>query len=172
MAPRPIGFLVWCPESGFPTVTHPTFLDAVAEADRLKRQHPGHRFVVMSPVEDMSGVGYAMGWSEGRKEGLAQAHREIMDAEAKTDRLYEERDGLRAKLADVEGFRTNAADYQAIVADALLWFDGFAAAHSPRESWERPHIPDRERLRNLSAAFQRVLPPGQNVLDGDLEIPF
>lgn len=168
-APRPVGFLIWCPEHGLPTVAHPTFLGAVAEADRLKRQYPGHRFVVMSPVEDMSGVGYALGWSRGREEGLAQAHREIMDAEAKTDRLYDLSDDLQGQLLDLKGFRDDAVAYQAIVADALLWFDGFAAAHSPRESWERPRLPDRERLRDLNAAFQRVLPPGP---DADQEIPF
>lgn len=168
MSERPIGFLVWCPEHGPPTVVHGHFIQAVAEADRLKHANPTRRFVVMSPVEDQSGVGYALGWDRGRAEGLCEAHRQIMDAEARRDVALDKVGDLTSDLRGVRVFRDRARAFQAIVADCLLWFDGFAAAHSPKEAWERPHVPDRERLRELNAAFQEVDPATVQ----DEEIPF
>lgn len=160
---HPIGFLVWNPARDFPTHVHGSFLAAVAEADRLKRQNPGQRFVVMSPVEDMSGVGYALGWDRGRQEGLAQAHREIMAAEARSDRFSDELDDLRP----LKVFRDRRVAFQAIVADCLLWFNGFSAAFEGKDSWERPTIPERDKLRELNGALQVLLPGGD-----DQEIPF
>ncbi len=165
---EPIGFLVWCPERGFPTYTHPNFLGAIAEADRLKRANPGCRFVVMAPCEDMSMIGYSLGWSRGREEGLAQSHREIMKAEAVEDRNMDAAHDLRARLRRTAKIEDNAKAFQSIVADALLWFDGFAAAHAHRESYDQPRIPDRDQLRTLNGALQDLAEP-----DASLgEIPF
>lgn len=100
---------------------------------------------------------------------LVQAADRLTREAADKDDALDQIGDLNSELRQLKPFRDNAVAYQAIVADALLWFDGFAAAHSPRESWERPHLPDRERLRDLNAAFQRVLPPGP---DADQEIPF
>lgn len=153
----PIGFLVWCPERGTPTFVHKTFLEAVAEADRLKRSHPDCRFVVMAPVEDMSGVGYALGWSRGREEAAAQARQDVIDADARADRARDEAYELRVALDRLQPFADNAEDFQAIVADCQCWFDGFAGAQSGRESYERSHLPNRDKLTALNAAFQAVL---------------
>lgn len=162
-----IGFLVWCPEHGPPTMVHESFLAAVAEADRLKRLYPWRRFVVMAPVEDQSMIGYSLGWSRGHKEGLAQAHRAIVDAEAKADRLSDLNDALKVAQPLVNQGRR----FQAIVADCLLWFEGFRAAHAPRDEWERPHTPSREDLRDLNAALQAI-ELHQRPTTLDEEIPF
>lgn len=171
----PIGFLVWCPERGSPTFVHKTFLEAIAEADRLKRAHPGHRFVVMAPIEDMSGVGYALGWSRGREEAAAQAHQEVVDADARADRARDEVYELQAALSRLKVFADNADEFQAIVADCQCWFDGFAGAQSGRESYERSHLPSRDKLTALNAALQAVLrakPQRAESDDLELEIPF
>ncbi|MCX7585050.1 hypothetical protein [Phenylobacterium sp. 58.2.17] len=161
------GFLVWNPAHGMPTFVHQTFLGAVAEADRLKRAHPGSRFVVMAPVEDMSGVGYALGWSRGRE----QAHRDVMDADARADRARDELFDLQAHTRLLNVFSENAEEFQAIVADCLLWFDGFAAAQSGRDTCERSHLPHRDKLTTLNAALQSVL-RAQRSADLEAEIPF
>lgn len=169
---EPIGFLVWCPEHGPPTVVHGSFLSAFAEAERLKRLHPTKRFVVMSPVEDMSGVGYARGWDRGRAEGVKQAHREVIDAEAARDRLADENHDLKREAALFAPFKANADAFQAIVADCQCWLDGFNASHIGKDSWERPHVPTRERLLDLNIALQAVLSAQRTSDPLDDEIPF
>ena len=164
MSDHRIGFLVWCPEQGFPTRLHDSFARAVAEAERLKRLHPGQRFIVMSPVLDASDVGPALAWSRGNHEGLAQAHREIMKAEAVADRLHDEIHELRKAKPLIE----RAVFWQSVVADCLCWFDGFAAAHANRESYDQPAIPDRHKVRALNSALQSLLPAD----DATDEIPF
>lgn len=167
----PIGFLIWCPEHGLPRVVHGDFLTAIAEADRLKREHPDRRFTVMSPVEDMSGVGYALGWTRGREEGLGQAHREIMKAEASADRAMDQAHDLKAKVRRFEALDRQAKAFQSIVADALCWFDGYSGAFALRENYETPRTPDRERLRALNVALQEIaFTDAERCLDD--EIPF
>lgn len=157
----PIGFLVWCPERGMPSFVHATFSAALEEAARLKRANPRHRFFVMAPVADLEMVSYAAGWSRGaieaRKEGLGRVHREVIDADARADRARDEAYELRVALDRLQPFADNAEDFQAVVADCQLWFDGFAAAQSGRESYERSHLPSRDKLTALNAAFQAVL---------------
>lgn len=41
-------WVVWCENGGAPTVKHPTFADAKREANRLARNVPGNRFVVLA----------------------------------------------------------------------------------------------------------------------------
>jgi hypothetical protein len=41
---------VWCPESGPPTHRHGSERDAIREAERLARNNPGHRFMVLQLV--------------------------------------------------------------------------------------------------------------------------
>jgi hypothetical protein len=171
LAGKPVGFMVWNPDRSMPTHVHDTFEDALAEAERLKRYAPRERFFVMAPVIDTLTVTYGAGFDAGRKAGLNEAHQQIMDAEARADRAMD-RDGDRAtQLRLLDPIFQKARDFQAIVADALLWFDGFAAAHAPKEAWERPRLPDRERLVALNGALQAVaFPQTVDALDDD--IPF
>lgn len=167
-----LGFHVWNPAGRLPTYVHPTLESALDEAERLTRCNPGQRFVVMAPVLSADDATRAKAWSDGKKQGYADATDDVMKAEAISDRLYEEKAALERTLRQLQTFKDRAAPFQAIVADCLLWFDGFAAAHSPKESWERPHVPDRERMRRLNEALQALLPDGLSVMDLDQEIPF
>lgn len=167
----PIGFLVWNPSRNLPTHVHMTIERALAEAERLTRENPGERFVIMSPVMAGSDATAAKAWSDGKAEGYAEARADVMRAEAVSDRLGEQLHAQR----HVQPLLDNIAEHQAAVADCICWFDGFAAAHAPRESWERPHLPDRGRIRALNGALQRMLPEapgGVNLMAGDMEIPF
>ena len=164
-----IGFHVWNPAGHLPTAVHKTIEKAVSEAERLTRANPGQSFVVMSPVLSTKDALTAKAWSDGHTAGLVQAQSEIVKAERNADLWGDELADLRKSMRQLQAIKDRSAPFQAIVADCLLWFDGFAAAHSPKEAWERPHLPDRERLRQLNAALQALLPPG---LQSDDEIPF
>lgn len=48
MATEPLFWCVWCEGGGNPTVKHRDYTAAKAEAQRLARQHPGRRFVVLA----------------------------------------------------------------------------------------------------------------------------
>jgi len=159
---RPIGFLVWNPSRGVPTVQHETLAKAEAEAERLRALHPDETFWVMSPVTSARAKSAAGAFSDGKAEGLAQAHAEIMLAEGRADRASDELHRLRRELSDFSHFRGDTA------ADCLLWFDGFNAAHAHKEGWERPRTPDREKLQHLNAALQRLVPGAVD----DEDIPF
>jgi hypothetical protein len=132
---KPIGFLVWNPEANLPQHVHSTLELALTEAERLGRANPGKRFVVMAPVLTAQDAHRAKAFSDGKAEGLAQAHREIMHAEAKTDRLLEEKHVWAQQTRRLAVFAQKHRAFQSIVADALLWFDGFMAAHSTKEDW-------------------------------------
>lgn len=160
---RPVGFLVWNPSRSLPTMQHETLERAEAEAERLRSLHPDETFWVMSPIR--ASVGAARGFSDGKTEGLAQAHAEIMLAEGRAERALDELHRLRMAAGHFASFKPNAADYQATVADCLLWFDGFNAAHHERA----PFTPDREKLRRLNQALQGLL-PGSDPMDD--EVPF
>jgi hypothetical protein len=164
---RPVGFLVWNPSRSLPTVQHETFSKAEAEAVRLSAQHPDEAFWIMSPVKGEKTRAAAKAFSDGKAEGMAQAHAEIMLAEGHRDRLFEERDHLRRSVEKLGAIDANRSEFQAIVADCLLWFDGFNAGFSGKEPWERPHTPDREKLTALNGALQALLRSAD--LD---EIPF
>lgn len=60
----------------------------------------------------------------------------------------------------------NVVDYQATVADCLLWFDGFNAAFPADRTCYTPH---REKLVQLNAALQAIMPTSNSV---GQEIPF
>lgn len=161
-----VGFMVWNPARGMPTVVHDTIEQASAEAERLTRQNPGQRFIIMSPVltpeAALAGKAFSDGarWMEHRaKNAEANAKRMIDDAiqyEAKVKRRF-------------RAIEKHQRRYQAIVADCLLWFDGFAAAFGAREGWEQPRIPDRDTIRDLNRALLN-LEQGQTIPDE--EIPF
>jgi hypothetical protein len=168
----PIGFLVWCPERGLPTYKHPTFLGAVDEAARLKRAAPKHRFVVMAPIEDQSGVGYALGFCRGRQEAAAQARQDVIDADARTDVLRDQLFDLQTEMGLLKVIRDNIDEFQAIVADCQIWFDGFAAAQSGAEPWVRSNLPSRDKLTALNAALQAVMRSRSADQTLDDEIPF
>lgn len=161
-----VGFLVWNPSRSLPTRVHPTIERALAEAERLTQANPGERFVIMSPVMSGSDATVSKAWSDGKAEGYAEARRDVMQAEAVSDRLGEELHDLRRAKPLLD----NITEHQAAVADCICWFDGFAAAHAPRESWERPHLPERSRIRDLNEALQRLLPVPATDLDD--RIPF
>lgn len=168
-----IGFHVWNPAGRLPTYTHPTFLGAWAEKDRLQNLYPEDRFVVMMPCEDVSGIGYGLGFTRGKAEGYAEARREIIQAESRLDAVLEQFPvkALRPFLEDAEA-------YQSIVADCLLWIQGFNAAYAGRESYERPDTPSVDKLRDLNIALQFILRErdkvgGKRAADlDDQEIPF
>jgi hypothetical protein len=48
MSQEPLFWCVWSEGGGSPTVKHAEFPRAKAEAQRLARQHPGKRFVVLA----------------------------------------------------------------------------------------------------------------------------
>ena len=49
-------WVVWCPQTGHPTVKHMTRQEAVAESERLARKHPGCVFYVLQAVSVSSAV--------------------------------------------------------------------------------------------------------------------
>lgn len=63
---------------------------------------------------------------------------------------------VAALLKDVE-------QHQAIVADCLLWFDGFRAA-----TRDKHHTPEREDLRRLNGQLQEIISALKNVPQKDL----
>ena len=167
-----VGFLVWNPAGRLPTRVHPTFLSAVAEASRLKRLHPHQRFYVMAPVEDQSMIGHALGWERGRADGLAQAHREIMVAEARADRFCEELFELKRRRPGMDAIAREARRFQTVVADVLCWFAGYEAAHSPKKR-RRIWLPEREMLRDLNRHLLDALEADEPRRPADdQEIPF
>lgn len=159
MMAQSIGFMVWNPSRGMPNVVHDTIERALAEAERLTAKNPGERFIIMSPIMAGSDASTAKAWSDGKAEGLAQVHREIMRAKAFSDQWCEKATALEQSMKRLGVIQRDQRRFQAIVADCLLWFDGFRAAHSPKDSWERPHVPDREALRELNAALQALETP-------------
>jgi hypothetical protein len=167
---HPVGFLVWNPSRNLPTVQHETLERAQAEAERLRAEHPDETFWVMSPVR--GSVGAAKGFSDGKREAYAQALAEIRLAEGRCDHMSEELMTLRRQVSRAQQFIHEAADHQATAADCLLWFDGFLAAHAHREGFERPRTPDREKMRRLNEALQRLIPAGDTRALTDDEIPF
>lgn len=162
---RPVGFLIWNPARNLPTVQHETLERAEAEAERLRDQHPDETFWIMSPVR--AGRGAHKAFSDGKCEGYDQAQAEIMLAEGRADRFCDDLRNLRLAAGDFANFRPRVAEYQATVADCLCWFDGFKAAHARDD--RQPFTPDREKVRRLNEALQRLLPGA--ALD-DEEIPF
>lgn len=172
-----IGFHVWNPAGRLPTYTHPTFLGAWAEKDRLQRLHPTERFVVMMPCEDMSAIGYGLGFTRGREEARREVDYRVRDAWQVADIARQDATELRKRLASVEPLIKDVEAYQAIVADCLLWFQGFNAAYVGRESYDRPITPSAEKLRDLNAALQAIwrerdLANGKATPVDELEIPF
>ncbi len=108
-------------------------------------------------VEKCAEVAFAQGAAEVH----ADMHKQVMDAEANSDRLGE-------RLHKMKTIETNAVAFQAIVADCQCWFDGFKAAHAGQDSWEKPWTPNRDSLSRLNMALQALLPSRV----GDEEVPF
>lgn len=168
---RPVGFLVWNPARSLPTVQHDTFARAEAEAVRLSAANPNEMFWIMAPVKGEKTAAAAKAFSDGKAEGLAQAHAEIMLAEGRADRFSDELHRLRWTVKKLQAFDKNRSEFQAIVADCLTWFAGFEAAHHHQEGCDRPWTPSREKLRDLNMALQELMRAGRDH-DLDEEIPF
>jgi hypothetical protein len=164
---KPAGFLVWNPAKRMPTHRHDTFASAEAERARLQAACPDEIFWVMAPVRGEKTASAAKAFSDGKAEGMAQARAEIMLAEARTDRFADDLADLRRTMERVDAITRDQVEHQATAADCLCWFDGFNAAYAGRESYERPVIPDRDKIRKLNAALQSLL---RSTLDE--EIPF
>lgn len=160
-----IGFMVWNPARGMPTMVHPTIEKASAEAERLSRANPGEHFIIMSPVLSGEDANLGKAWSAGARFMGARADAAEANARRMIDDTIEYETKVKRRFRELE---RDQRRFQAIVADCLLWFDGFRAAHSPKDSWERPHVPDREALRELNAALQALEAP----LPEFEEIPF
>ena len=155
-SPRALGFLVWNPDAGMPTVGHDTYARAAAEAERLAKANPGRTFHVMAPVKGPKTKAAAEAFSDGKREGYEQAKREVIHAEGHVDRLSDELLRLKRRAPAMDGILAGATTFQSIVADCLLWFDGFNAAHAHKEGWERPSTPNRDTLRQLNARLQEL----------------
>lgn len=168
---HPVGFIVWNPSRSLPTMQYATFAKAEAEAGRFRALHPDETFWVMAPVKGEKTAAAAKAFSDGKAEGLAQAHAEIMLAEGRSDRLDDENRRLKREQGALAPIRGQAVAFQAIVADCLCWFDGFNAAHRSADSWERPNTPSRDKIMGLNSALQLLL-PGAEADDGEWEIPF
>ncbi len=175
-----IGFHVWNPAGRLPTYTHPTFLAAWAEKDRLQALHPGERFVVMMPCEDMSGIGYGLGFTAGREEARREVDARVRDAWQVADIARADARDLRAKIAALVSFLANIGEHRATVADCLLWFDGFMAAFA-NDGTREPHVIRRDLLlalnRDLIAiqnapALASETAPSRNLMLDDQDIPF
>ena len=168
MSGRTAGFMVWNPARGMPTVVHDTLEAALEEADRLYRLNPGERFLVMSPVLAGPDATVAKAWSDGLQQGRDEAKAEIARADDRAMRINRDLKNRDLELSSVRAIVRQHRRFQAIVADCLLWFDGFAAAHTHRDEG-RPRIPDREDLRQLNHALQKLEPQTHDL---DEEIPF
>lgn len=96
-------------------------------------------------------------------EVLCRAADALEAARSENRKLRQELAAAESRLDKLRHFE-NAVDFQSIVADALLWFDGFAAAVHGMESWDRPSIPDRERLRVLNGRLQDLIPHPQDTI--------
>lgn len=168
-----IGFHVWNPAGRLPAYVHDTFLRAWSEKDRLQAAYPDQRFVVMAPVLSIESAQAARAFSDGKAEGYAEARREVIAAESRLDKVWEE-----FPIRALRPFLDDAEAYQSIVADCLLWFQGFNAAYAGRESYDRPNTPSVDKLRDLNIALQFILREqdkagGKRAADlDDLEIPF
>lgn len=55
MKPQPF-YLVWCPESGAPTIKQPSYAIAEGEAKRLARNNPGKPFFVLAAIAKVEKV--------------------------------------------------------------------------------------------------------------------
>lgn len=171
---RPAQFLVWNPSRRLPTRGHETFEKAQAEAERLRIEtdfgDAEGEFWVMAPVRSKTAASAAKAFSDGKAEGLAQAHAEIMLAEARSDAAGDAQREMRRRLGSLEDIGGNADEFQAIVADCLLWFDGFRSAFHLSEAGH-PRTPDRDGLTRLNTALQAVLRSQRGDIE-DEEIPF
>lgn len=170
MAKSP-GFLVWNPARSHPTVQHETFARAHDEAKRLREANPDERFFVMAPVMEKRHAEAAQAFSDGKAVGYAEARSEVMQAEARSDQLLEDKRAVERRLAAFDALAREIEEHQAAAADCLLWFDGFNAAHAHKDRWERPSTPDREKLRRLNAALQVAVRASRDQTL-DEEIPF
>lgn len=151
------GFLVWNPSRSLPTVQHDTFARAQAERDRLAAVNPGETFIVMAPARTARSMEAAEALSAGLQQGREAMREDVRWAERRAEEAYEQARVLRRRLRALEPIEAKADESQAIVADCILWFDGFNAAHAHREGYERPHTPDRQKLCDLNAALQKLM---------------
>lgn len=98
----------------------------------------------------------ARAYREGRSfqvELLGQAGRSLDRALERRESDRETLDRFTARLHRLSKLENRSREFQSLVADCLLWFDGFAAAHAGKESWEQPSIPARDRLREMNAVL-------------------
>lgn len=104
---------------------------------------------LLPQVEALVRAAQEIGRQEGFQRGYDANKAELLSAEAQADRFSD-------RLSKLATFESSHAQHQAIVADCLLWFDGFNASFAGREPWERPNTPDRNKLRALNSALQRL----------------
>lgn len=164
------GFMVWNPDRDPPRCVHATLESAVTEAERLTRLNRGQRYFVMMPLLGGPEVLHAKSWSNGVRDGLAQAHREIMHAEARTDRLLDEVQSLKQRARRTMPVVAHIRAFQSIVADCLTWFAGFDAAHQHADS--PPWTPDRAQLRKLNGVLLDIDAEISGSAHDSEEIPF
>ena len=166
-----IGFLVWNPTAGLPTVTHDTLDRALAEAERLTKANPGQRFYLMAPVITPADATRAMVWEAGRASGLAERRDEVRLAERHADQAGEQLAQVNRRLRRFEAFGKRVEQFQSLVADCQCWLDGLLTAFRLRDDVAAPWTPDVARLRDLNQAL-RDLRADEKFADLDDEIPF
>ena len=129
------------------TVTAESFASWIKGAFKDGQQHTRRSLAeaLMPQIEKLVEAAYVRGAADTH----AELHPQIMQAEKHADEFGERLDAMKA-------LETRHAAFHAIVADCQQWFNGFAAAHAGRESWDKPRVPDPETLRDLNIALQRV----------------
>lgn len=138
------------------TVTASSFTSWIKGAFKDGQQHTRRSLAeaLLPQIEKLMEAAYARGATDTHVDLYPQ----IIAAEARSDQFSDRLDAMKA-------LEVRHAAFHAIVADCQQWFNGFAAAHAGRESWEKPRVPDPDVLVDLNLALQRVG-------NADEEIPF
>lgn len=168
------GFFVWSPEGRPPTYLHETLKAAIVERDRLAAEHPGRTFHILAPVLTDEAALHATGYDRGLADGRRQWMDQAMQATLRANTAENQARRFSQRLNRLAVFENKAESFQSIVADCVLWFDGFLGAFAGRDIADQPHVPDRSDLRDLNAAFQRMLRDRGRIEPADLddEVPF
>lgn len=150
-----IGFMVWSPEGGMPTRVHASYEDAAKEVRRLSSRLPSQTFFVMAPITAGPAEDACLAYDLGRRDGISEGETRVRkEYRFDADHFRARAEHAERKLRRSAPLLSRAEPFRGIVADCLLWFDGFRAAHAGREHVVR--APDRETLRELNAALQSL----------------
>lgn len=71
---------------------------------------------------------------------------------------------MSASPTPLERIDQNVDAYQSILADCLVWFEGFTAAFAGKESWQQPTIPSLTDIRAFNGTLQELMRDKANSL--------